>query len=304
MRPFYKSWFCMLDITNYCEKTCVYCSRWARHLRPDQYFFMTLDEIDFALETLMPIKKSATAWPSRIGLIGGEPTLHPDFEQICKLLLKRAPKEKYGLISYGGKVYKEYLGLIKKTFGLIEINEKNEDQKKVCRHQPATIAIGEAVPDDSLREKLVDNCWVQLNWCPTIAQDKAYFCEVAYAIDYLFELDCGWKVDYDWFVKMPAQFKDQVDMCCHLCGMPVPMERQLLNNNKEMITPKLLELMKSKNLKFTGDKVVEVFEETLNLDQVKENLKTWDPRNYRQDLYADNPTRPGRSDKNMRYDAL
>ena len=304
MKPIYKAWFCHIEVTNFCWKDCVYCSRWTRHLRPDQYFYMTLDEIDFALETLMPRKKSAVHWPNRIGIIGGEPTLHTDFEKICELLLKRAPKERYGLWTYGGKLYREYKSLIDKTFGLVAYNEHNESQKQTCKHQPATVAIGEAVPDKVLRDKLIDNCWVQLNWCPSIAQDKAYFCEVTYGIDYLFELGCGWKLDYNWFMREPNEFKDQVDACCHLCGMAVPMERQFLSDKKELITPVLLEKMKANNLKFTGDKSVEVFSSKMSIEQIRENLKTWDPRNYRGDIDCDNPNRAGHNDSNIKYDEL
>jgi len=252
---------------------------------------MTLDEIDFALETLMPTKKSAHQWPNRIGIIGGEPTLHPEFEQICKLLLKRGPRSRYGLWTYGGKKFDEHKGLIDKTFGLLAYNEHNENQQNTCRHQPATVAIGEAVPDKTLRDKLIDNCWVQLNWCPSIAQDKTYFCEVAYGIDRLFEMNAGWDIDYNWFVKHPGAFDDQVHSYCHLCGMAVPMERQLLGDKKELITPGILERMKDNELKFTGDKWVDIFEDKLDIEQIKENLKTWDPRNYRGDNCADNPAR-------------
>jgi len=291
MRPIYKAWFCHIEVTNYCEKTCVYCSRWTRHLRKDQYFYMTLDEIDFALETLMPKKKSAMEWPNRIGIIGGEPTLHPEFEDICKLLLKRGPKSRYGLWTYGGKIFNENKGLIDKTFGLLAYNEHNENQQQTCKHQPATVAIGEAVKDEKLQKKLIDNCWVQLNWCPSIAQNKAYFCEVGYGIDRLFDLNAGWPLDYNWFTKVPGDFDDQVDSYCHLCGMAVPMERQLLNDKKELITPKLLDCMKRKGLKYTGSNSVNIFEDTFTLEQIKENLKTWDPRNYRGDTCFDNPAR-------------
>ena len=176
MRPIYEAWFCHIEVTNFCEKSCIYCSRWTRHLRNDQYFYMTLDEIDFALETLMPTKKSAHQWPNKIGIIGGEPTLHPEFEAICKLLLKRGPKSRYGLWTYGGKQYQEYKQLIDKTFDLIAYNEHNENQQQTCKHQPATVAIGEVIPDKALRNKLIDNCWVQLYWCPSIAKNKASRC--------------------------------------------------------------------------------------------------------------------------------
>jgi hypothetical protein len=252
---------------------------------------MTLDEIDFALETLIPTKKSAYPWPHRIGIIGGEPTLHPEFESICELLLTRGSLEQFGLWTYGGKKFQEYKPLIDKTFGLVAYNEHNKNQQQTCKHQPATVAIGEAVPDKTLRDKLIDNCWVQLNWCPSIVQDKAYFCEVAYGIDRLVDLGCGWKLDYDWFVKFPGEFDDQVHTCCHLCGMAIPMERQLLGDKKEYITPGILSMMKKNDLKFTGDQWVDVFKDKFSIQQIKENLKTWDPRNYRGDYCIDDPTR-------------
>jgi len=260
-------------------------------LRGDQYFYMTLDEIDYALETLMPKKKSARQWPNRIGIIGGEPTLHPEFEAICKLLLKRGTRARYGLWTYGGKQFQEHKSLIDKTFGLLAYNEHNENQRQTCKHQPATVAIGEAVPDKALRDKLIDNCWVQLNWCPSIAEDKAYFCEVGYGIDRLFDLNSGWPLDYEWFIKEPGEFNDQVAACCHLCGMAIPMERQLLNDKKELITPNLLAMMKDSDLKFTDSKWATEFNDKFDIERIKENLKTWDPRNYRGDNCSDNPAR-------------
>lgn len=287
MKPINNAWFCHIELTNFCEKACVYCSRWRRHLRPDQYFYMGLDEIEQALEVLMPTKKSAHAWPSRIGIIGGEPTLHPEFVEICDLLRHRAPAAKYGLWTYGGPRFVEYKPLIDKTFAFIALNEHNESQIAVCKHQPATIASGEVIDDPYLWRQLIDNCWVQLNWCPSIARDRAFFCEVAYGIDHLFGLDGGWPVDYNWFMKTPDQFRDQVDKYCHLCGMAVPFTRQLLKDEKEIVTPGLLQMMRDRGLKRTSDRWVTVFDKKLTPDQVQAHRSGWDPRNYRGDICAD-----------------
>ena len=138
---------------------------------------------------------------------------------------------------------------------------------------------------------MIDQCFVQLKWCPTIAQDRAYFCEVANGIDRLFELDAGWKLDYDWFMKCPGDFNDQISSYCHMCGMALPMERQMLCNSRELVTPNLLDLMKSKKLNRTSDKHVEIFDKQFTYDEIKENLKTWDPRNFRG--LNDNPARYG-----------
>ena len=293
MRPIYKAWFCHIEVTNYCQKKCIYCSRWTGHLRDDQYFYSTLDEIENALETLLPKKKGMITWPNRIGIQGGEPTLHPQFKEICELLQKYDSKRRFGLWTYGGEYFKEYKSLIDKTFGMLAYNEHNKYQQNTCKHQPATVAIGEAVPDKKLRDALIDQCFVQLNWCPTIARNKAYFCEVAYGIDTLFDLGCGWDLEYNWFEKVPGQFDDQVNSYCHMCGMPVPMERQLLCEKKELITPKILKLMKKKKLKYTDENWVTVFDKKFTYDEIKENLKVWDPRNFWGDRHPDNPNRYG-----------
>ena len=275
-------------VTNYCEKTCVYCSRYRRHLRKDQFFYMDLDQIEAGLATLLPNRKSARPWPNRIGIIGGEPTIHPQFKQICQLLQRYGPREKFGLWTYGGKAFEECRSLIDQTFDFLAYNPHTEEQMKVCQHQPLTVASGEAVPDQNLRSTLIDRCWVQLTWCPSIAKDKAYFCEVGYALDNLLGLDAGWKLSPEWFMKEPKRFADQIAAYCQLCGMAVPMERAYMVQRKELVTPKLLKRMRDLGLARTSSKWVQVFKQKLDRKKVKENLAAgWDPGNYRGDLRGD-----------------
>jgi hypothetical protein len=242
---------------------------------------MSLEQIETAL-------KSLRGWPNKIGIIGGEPTVHPEFHKICKLLLDYNGRDKYGLWTTGGPGYEKNKTNIKRTFGFQAYNEHTEHQKTVCKHQPLTIACGEVIKDTELLKSLINNCWVQLSWCPSIAPKGAFFCEVAYALDALLEGPGGYPIKPDWWNKTPEQFKDQVDRYCHKCGMPIPINRQLLENKVELITPLLFEQYNKLGLKRTElKKDVEIFNQELTKQQVEKNREGWDPKNYRGDVAAD-----------------
>jgi len=281
MKPIYDAWFCHIEITNYCWKNCVYCSRFSRHIRKDQRFHMSLDKIEQALRSLKN-------WRNGIGIIGGEPTLHPQFKEICELLLDYFPPQRYGLWTTGGKGFTRNVHQINTTFKyLIAYNEHNEFQQNVCRHQPATLAIDDIVKDENVKKKLIDNCWVQLNWCPSIGDKGAFFCEVAYALDTILDGPGGYEVIPGWWQKEPKDFKDQVDRYCGRCGMPVPFTRQLLKDKRELISRGNYDLYKILNLPCMSDDQVEIFDEILTKEDIEKFTQGWDPRNYRGDIRKD-----------------
>lgn len=288
MNPIFDSWCVQIDITNYCSFTCLYCSRYNRHLRRDQRRHMTLEQIATALDTLK-------LWPSKIGIIGGEPLLHPDFKQICELIASRFPSSKMGLWTSGGKNYQELLPLINNTFGFVAYNEHNPEQLKTCKHQPITIAIKDVIGDGELRRSLIDDCWVQRTWCPTINHFGAYFCEVAAAQDVLLnEGKNAWPVEPGWWKKVPLQFEDQVVKFCDNCGMAIPMERELILKRKEKFSPTVLKLFRDRNLLKASDDDIELFEYQFSKEEILNNIGNWTPGNYRGDLYQDEAAPEGK----------
>lgn len=278
MQPIYKAWCVQIDITNHCFLSCLYCSRYNRHLRQDQRRHMTLEQVEAALDSLLD-------WPNTIGIIGGEPLLHPDFPQITKMIRKRFPAEKMGLWTSGGKNFKEYIPYINRTFTQGGLNEHSLEQLKTCKHQPLTVAINDVVPDKELRRLLIDDCWVQRTWCPTINHFGAYFCEVAAAQDVLLhDGKHAWPVEPGWWKKTPDQFQDQVEVFCGKCGMAVPMETELILNKRQKISKSLFQLFVEKKLERVTEKDLEVFEHVFTREEIMENIKTWYPGNYRGDL--------------------
>lgn len=283
MVPIHQAWCIQVDITNYCHLACLYCSRYVGHLRKDQRRHMTLEQFVQALDSLKH-------WPKLIGIIGGEPTLHPQFIEFCQEARKRFPKQQLGLWTAGPKQYHDLKknGVIDETFGYLAYNEHNPEQELKCKHQPLTVAIKEAIPDKELRDTLIDDCWVQRTWCPTINHFGAYFCEVAAAQDVLLnEGKHAWPVTPGWWMRSPERFRDQVAASCDLCGMAIPMERELLKTEVEKFSPELLKLFRDRNLKRVDEAHVELFDKQISKEEVLVQIKKWAPGNYRSDLYSD-----------------
>ena len=282
MRPIWEAWYCHIEVTNICAQNCAYCTRYIRHVRKDQMYFM---DLDFFRKAVLSLE----GFPGKIGIIGGEPLLHPKFEEMC-LILKdefKIPKGKTGIFLSDKKRLGKYRELINATFGMIAFNEHSKEQRKSELHQPITIAIGEAVKDKKYRKELIDNCWVQNYWCPSITPKGGFICEVAEAIDIILDGPGGYPIEPGWWKKTPEDFQDQVDKYCKYCGCPVPLKRELLDSRKEKITPGLLSLFKEHNLRYLGSEYVDVFDRQLTIKEMEENKILWDPRNYRQDKRGD-----------------
>jgi organic radical activating enzyme len=71
------------NITNFCNRQCAFCfeGRWREKVGPQ---IMTLENI----EAVLSREPEFIAKLPRIGLLGGEPSSHPQFEEIIELLFK------------------------------------------------------------------------------------------------------------------------------------------------------------------------------------------------------------------------
>jgi len=180
MKSIQDKWVCHIEITNHCYGSCLYCSRYNKHIKLNQRYHMSLKYMEKALDSLKD-------FPGKIGFMGGEPLLHPEFEECCELARSKFPKDKLGLWTSGGKNYNKLKPAIDKTFGFVAHNEHNSNQQEVCRHQPITLAIQDLVPDKKLRDKLISDCWVNDIWAASINIKGGFFCEVAAALSILTE---------------------------------------------------------------------------------------------------------------------
>jgi hypothetical protein len=172
------------------------------------------------LEHIEKALYSLKDWKKGVGCMGGEPTLHPDFPEICNLFKKYLPWKRRGLWTCGGRKYEQYKDLINETFGIINFN----DHYFPSFHQPVLVASEEIIPDSRLRNKLINDCWLQRTWSPTITIKGAFFCEVAATIDLLFNGPGGYPLEPGWWKKNVRDFSDQRERYCRRCSVAIPLE--------------------------------------------------------------------------------
>lgn len=251
-----------IDITNACVHQCSNCTRFCgHHKRP---FFM-----DF--ETFKKAVDSFEGFEGCVGVMGGEPTLHPEFERFVEYIGKKYPSAhqiesaKRPIVNFGEYIHdKNYIldemlnkrkgpglwssvcesyhrnfELIQDTFSFQNIND--HDNKSL--HMPMLVSRKEMGITDEEWPQIRDNCLVQNQWSATITPKGAFFCEVAAALDMLFDGPGGWPIEPGWWKREPKDFKDQLHWC-EICGGAIMHSGRLSNEEMDDVSPRLYEMLK------------------------------------------------------------
>ncbi len=234
----------LIDITNACNERCSNCTRMCGNHKKN--FFMSFETFKRAVDSMQ-------GFEGLVALIGGEPTLHPQFPQFAEYLQKvygknpegdrlAYPQKEFikellhqefddhklheypdghktfertgpGLYSNMSATYRKYQELCGDTFHVQFLN----DHKKPSFHQPALIARKDLGISDEDWIPMRDACWLQGAWSATITPKGAFFCEVAAALDMLFDGPGGWPIEPGWWKRKPEEFGDQLKWC-EFCG--------------------------------------------------------------------------------------
>ena len=234
--------FIQIDVTNACNLQCSNCTRFCgNHKKP---FVMDMETFRRAVDSLVD-------FDGVTGIIGGEPTVHPQFEDMAKYiqsvhgkqtdimkypekdfihkmqqrefsaeqLMERVDGTHYlkkrgaGLWSNMSATYRKHYEIIQDTFSVQFLN----DHLNASYHQPGLFSRRDlGIPYEEWIP-LRDNCWMQNSWSATITPKGAFFCEVAGALDMLFNGPGGWKIEKNWWKRQPEDFKDQLHWC-EICG--------------------------------------------------------------------------------------
>lgn len=227
----------LIEVTNHCNLKCNNCTRFCDVDHENRYF-MSMEDVRKAI-------KSVQGFKQQIGIMGGEPTLHPQFRDICWEMTK-IPLHQRSLWTNGCN-YDEYRDVIESTF-LPEniIFNNHEDDSDTDIHHPLRYKSKDLIKDDFLRGLLTANCWVQWRWGASITPKGGYFCEVAAAMDMRDGGDNGIRLTDNWWNKDPNEFLDQVIKFCPNCSGCVPMDGEKANScaknikvNQESILKKI-----------------------------------------------------------------
>lgn len=265
-----------IDITNACNLQCSNCTRFCgNHKKP---FFMDFDTFKRAVDSL-------DGYNGVIGVMGGEPTLHPEFERFVLYIrekfgghkgvnrmiypqrefikeIRRREFESHvlregedgtgagkacgnfkmcgpGLWSNMGDTYPKYYELINDSFDVQFLN----DHINESYHQPGLISRKDLGISDEEWIPLRDACWMQNEWSATITPKGAFFCEIAGALDMLFDGPGGWAIEPGWWKRKPEEFGDQLHWC-EICGFALKTFMRDAKEEVDDVSPTLYEMLK------------------------------------------------------------
>lgn len=293
-----------IDITNACNKKCSNCTRFCGN--HEKVFFMNYETFKRAVESL-------DGFDGIVGVIGGEPTLHPEFERFADLLHEKfgAPSEGEGLLypqkdfihgihqrefasevirNYpnGGKymkkhgaglwsnmsnTYQKHYEIIQDTFSVQYLN----DHLNPSYHQPGLFSRKDIGIPDSEWFAMRDKCWIQNSWSATITPKGAFFCEVAGALDMLFDGPGGWKIEPGWWKRKPEDFGDQLHWC-EICGFALEGRTFTRDSQEEIddVSPTVYEMLKKINspkLKSGHINQVKIVDKIIDMDSKPEDKR-------------------------------
>ncbi len=263
-----------VEITNACNLECANCTRFIGHHR--EIFFMDLDQVNNAVESLEGYK-------GNIGIMGGEPTMNPKFEEIVHIWREKVPFEQRALWT-NGLNWDKYSDLCKDTFPKDKIIfNQHLDPNEV--HQPLLIAAKDVLEDEELMWKLIDKCWINERWAASITPKGGFFCEVAAAQDHLFEGPGGYKLEKGWWNKTVDEMRDQIKRYCQNCSAAIPMptfeNSEYSISSKDLVSPSIEKKLKKINSGRYKRGNTQLFDKKFNKEEIFECAKTWMPWSHR-----------------------
>lgn len=249
-------WALQIDVTNVCNRACSNCTRFVGHHRKP--YFMDLDAFESAVEALrdFPTDSPPFQHPTHrvankvVGIIGGEPLMHPRFEQLASAMAAVIPDRRHrGL--WTGLPWRrtKHAELIEDVFGYVN---NNTHSTKVL-HSPVLVAIKDVIPNPVERWKLIDGCWLQRTWSGAITPKGLFFCEVAAAMDMLFDGPGGLPVEPGCWRRPLKDFQEQIRTWCDRCGVPLNLEGRLDRENRDDVSPSNLKQLQDSPRIQAGD---------------------------------------------------
>jgi hypothetical protein len=218
-------------VTNRCDLRCSNCTQHIAY-QPER-FWMTPENFRTAVESLQD-------YPGIVGVFGGNPCLHPQFPELCRIIAEVLPdKRRRGLWSNNVNGHGE---IIRDTFGYFNLNVHGahtkateihatvpgvrvwgDDHQSV--HAPVLTAVSDLVPDADQMWDMIGHCDINQRWSAAITEQhgqlRAYFCEVAASFAGMYDDDTtGEPVTAGWWRRLMDDWRGQVERWCPGCGVP------------------------------------------------------------------------------------
>lgn len=222
MIPPRRQWCIQVDVTNACPRACSNCTRMSAHARAS--FFMTVDEFARAVASVRDFPTESEpddhGRQKLIGVIGGEPLVHPQFAALCETMADEIPDRRCRGLWTGLPLDNHpHRELVQETFGYVNQNLHTTE----CVHQPVLVAVEDVIRDERRMWELIDACQLQRKWSSAITPKGFFFCEVAAAMDVVFEGPGGLPLTPGCWRHDLADYRGQIERWCPRCGVCLPL---------------------------------------------------------------------------------
>ena len=268
MRAPYQMKIICIDITNKCDLGCSNCTRLLEN--QDAFWEMTPENFRTAVRSL-------SDYPGIVAVIGGNPTMHRSFAELCEIFTEERPnKALRGL--WTNNVFK-HSDLAEKTFGIFNLNPHGAERgiKSLSKlkalgwyheghsHHSPLLTAGKDLFEEGEMWERISRCDVNHEWSASIVQNngklRAYFCEVAASFDLARGADNGVEPVAGWWRRPLSAYDEQVKRFCPGCGIPAKLKGHLDHEDTDTYTASnadiaLRSLKKNRNIiEVTRDQV-------------------------------------------------
>jgi hypothetical protein len=210
-------------------------------------------------DTFTRAVRSMDGYDGMLGIMGGEPTLHPNFAELVETYDRLWPHDREattgrylpirdfgehtaknlsnvdcrrGLWSSLGDGYREHYELIQRVFPYQCLN----DHRNGSTHAPVLVSRKDlGIPN---REWLHyrNSCWVQRLWSSSITPKGCFPCEIMASLDALYDGPGGWPITPGWWKKEPKNFGAMLDWC-EMCGACLPLQPRIAVEGLHDVSP-------------------------------------------------------------------
>jgi hypothetical protein len=180
-----------IHLTRSCDKACFGCTQGSQ-LRSAPARFMSLENFDAACRSLK-------GYWGVVGIFGGNPALHPQFEMVCEILKSHVPYDRRGIwcnhpLGKGRKMASTFNPAISNLNVHLDHEAYRQFKRdwpecspvgltQDSRHSPCYVSMTDLGVPEEERWELISRCDINQHWSAMIGefrgQLRAWFCEVA-----------------------------------------------------------------------------------------------------------------------------
>lgn len=318
-----QSWCLQIEITNACHMACSNCTRLVPHVKTP--FFISLEDFEKAAAAAASFitegERDLQGRGKLVSIMGGEPLLHPQFPEIVNILCKYVPRpQNRGIFTskdwktQSHPKYGPFRPHVEKLVGPHEKEGREGGgwlgwnmhlESMKVHHQPVLTASEDLVKDEKRRWELIENCWLQRSWSPSMTPKGFFFCEIAGAMSIVMDGPDGipieegcWQGDLDFVtdergIRQPTgKFAEQIKEWCVKCGVCVPYPGRRDNDEIDDISPS--------NLIRLEDISPRVKKGRTFLVEDENTQGKWNPRKYIKGSIPQNQSRVAKAEQDLR----